>query len=117
MSRIVIAEDDEAMREFLAQALIRQGHAVEAVSNGSEALEAIEGCDLLLADIRMPGIDGISLARCVARDHPKLAIVFVTGFANEIRRECGLGQLHLEVLTKPFQLDELVDVVDRMLAA
>ena len=47
MSRILIAEDDEAMREFLTQVLIRQGHTVKAVSNGAEALKTMNGYDLL----------------------------------------------------------------------
>ena len=51
MSRILIAEDDEAMREFLTQVLIRQGHTVKAVSNGAEALKTMNGYDLLLSDM------------------------------------------------------------------
>ncbi len=117
MSKILIAEDDEAMREFLTQVLIRQGHTVKAVSNGAEALKTLGDCDLLVSDIHMPGIDGISLVRCVARDHPGLAVLFVTGYANELKREREFDRMRLEVLYKPFKLNELVDVVDRMLVA
>lgn len=117
MSKIVIAEDDDAMREFLAQALARRGHSVSTASNGAEALEAIEGCDLLLTDVRMPGVDGVTLARCVAREHPETAVIFVTGFANELQREPYLESLKLDILPKPFKLNELVQAVDRMLAA
>ena len=117
MSKIVIAEDDDAMREFLAQALSRRGHSVSTASNGAEALRAIEGCDLLLTDVRMPGVDGVSLARCVASEYPETAVIFVTGFANEVRHEPSLDSLKLDVLSKPFQLNDLVQAVDRMLAA
>ena len=117
MSKILIAEDDEAMREFITQVLIRQGHSVKAVSNGAEALKTMNGYDLLLSDIRMPGIDGVSLARCVARDHPNLAILFVTEYASEVKWETDFESVRLEVLPKPFKLAELIDVVDRMLAA
>lgn len=120
MSKILIAEDDDAMREFLAQALSRQGYTIVAVTNGADALEAMdaaESCDLLLADIRMPGVDGISLARCARRDYPDVPIVFVTGFANEIMSEIDFEPTRVEILPKPFQLNELVSVVDRVLAA
>ena len=117
MSKIVIAEDDDAMREFLAQALSRRGHSVSTASNGAEALRAIEGCDLLLTDVRMPGVDGVSLARCVASEYPETAVIFVTGFAHEVRHEPSLDNLKLDVLSKPFQLNDLVQAVDRMLAA
>ncbi|MGB0555090.1 MAG: response regulator [Alphaproteobacteria bacterium] len=53
--------------------MIRQGHTVKAVSNGAEALKTMNGYGFLLSDIRMPGIDGVSLARCVARNYPHLA--------------------------------------------
>ena len=120
MSRILIAEDDDAMRAFLEQALTRQGYEVTAVANGADALEvmsAVEGCDLLLSDIRMPGVDGISLARCARRAHPGVPIVFVTGFAGELLSEFDFDRDRMEVLPKPFQLNELVSVVDRVLAA
>lgn len=120
MPKILIAEDDDAMREFLTQALSRQGYAITAVANGADALDAMsdaEECDLLLADIRMPGIDGISLARCARRDFPKIPIVFVTGFANEIRSEMDFARNSVEILPKPLRLAELVTVVDRVLAA
>ena len=65
----------------------------------------------------MSEINGVSLVRCVARDHPNLAILFVTGYASEVKRESEFDCVRLEVLHKPFKLAELVDVVDRMLVA
>ena len=117
MSKILIAEDDEAMREFLTQMLLRQGHTVKAVSNGADALKALGGYDLLLSDIRTPVINGVSLVRCVARDHPNLAILFVTGYVSEVKRESEFDFVRPEVLPKRFKLAESVDVVDRMLVA
>ena len=117
MSKNLIAEGDEAMREFITQVLLPQGHTVKAVSNGAEALKTFGGYDLLLSDIHMPGVDGVSLARCVGHDHPNLAIHFQTGYASEVKRGAEFDCVRLKVLPKPFKLAELVDVVDRLLVA
>lgn len=118
MARILIAEDDDAMREFLAQALERHGHGVTAVTDGAVALHAMarNDFDLLIADIRMPGVDGISLARCTRRDHPGMPILFVTGYVGEILDERDFRSPKVDILPKPFRLNELVDTVSRMLA-
>lgn len=117
MANILVAEDDDAMREFLAQALERQGHAVTAVSGGADALNSMaqHGFDLLVADIRMPGVDGISLARCARHDHPGVPILFVTGYAGEVLAERDFRSPRVDILPKPFRLNELVDTVSRIL--
>ena len=67
MARILLAEDDDSMRDFLAKALNRAGHDVDAVADGEEGLDALGEApgayELLLTDIVMPGVDGIELAR------------------------------------------------------
>jgi len=119
MAKILIAEDDEAMRVFLAQALERAGHEVETVSNGADALDWIErdDCDLLLADVRMPGVDGISVARCVHLDKRPIPILFITGYAGDVLSARGLDTLGTQILPKPFKLSELVKKVGKVLAA
>src|SRR3546814_8114227 len=70
MAQILLAEDDASMREFLAKALRNAGHHVVAVGDGLDAMESLDGfrADLLLADVVMPGLDGIELARRAAKD-------------------------------------------------
>ena len=65
MAHILLAEDDESLRKFLAAALVRAGHAVSDFGDGSEAYDCLKGFqfDLLLTDIVMPGMDGIELAK------------------------------------------------------
>src|SRR3546814_3988624 len=69
MAQILLAEDDASMREFLAKALRNAGHHVVAVGDGLDAMESLDGfrADLLLADVVMPGLDGIELARRAAK--------------------------------------------------
>ncbi len=118
MAHILIAEDDESMRRVLARALSEAGHRVRAVGDGLEAAERLaeDEFDLLLADVVMPGMDGIELARRAAADHPGLRIMFITGFAAVALRHRDVSN-RARVLSKPFHLRDLVAEVDRMLAA
>lgn len=118
MARILIAEDDESMRRFLARALVEAGHRVQAVGDGLEAAERLaeHEFDLLLADVVMPGMDGIELARRAAADNPRLRIMFITGFAAVALRHRDVAP-QARILSKPFHLRDLVAEVDRMMAA
>ena len=111
MARILVAEDEEALRGFVRRALADAGHDVIAVADGAEALDLInrtpEKFDLLLADIKMPVMDGIALALAVARDDPDLIILLMTGYADQRERAHGLDALIHDVITKPFTLAEL----------
>lgn len=119
MARILLAEDDASMRQFLAAALTRAGHVVEAVEDGEKAYAVVRDGrhDLLLADIVMPGMDGIELARRAAEVAPTLKIMFITGFAAiAMKHRYHVGP-RAQILSKPFHLRDLVDQVDRLLSA
>ena len=115
MIRILLAEDDGSMREYLARALERQGYAVTAVDRGTAALPLIEqqSFDLLLTDIVMPEMDGIELAQRAAAIQPAMRVMFITGFAA-VALKTGQTQPQAKVLSKPFHLRDLVLEVDRM---
>jgi two-component system, cell cycle response regulator CpdR len=119
MARILIAEDDESMRRFLASALGRVGHEVDSVGDGLSAEFAVKAkpYDLLIADIVMPGIDGIELARRATVLRPSLRVMFITGFAAVALKAREMAPRESKVLSKPFHLRDLVVEVDRMLAA
>jgi two-component system, cell cycle response regulator CpdR len=119
MARILLAEDDDNMPAFLSLASDRAGHQVSAVGDGEAAL-ALAGdsdFDLLLADVVMPGIDGIELARRVSALLPELRIMFITGFAAVALNQPGFARRQPRVLAKPFHLRQLVDEVDKVLTA
>jgi CheY-like chemotaxis protein len=106
MARILIAEDEDAIRGLIARALLQDGHDVVTANDGGEALDAIEreqgAFDLLLTDIRMPVMDGIALALATARDHPDVTILLMTGYADQRERASNLSALIHDVITKPF---------------
>ncbi|MFQ5959652.1 MAG: response regulator [Alphaproteobacteria bacterium] len=119
MARILLAEDDESMRGFLAGALSRAGHEVTAVSDGLDAVPLLERIDfdLLLADIVMPGMDGIDLAKRASREIPGLKVMLITGFAAVAIEARSMIAPRAKVLSKPFHLRALVDEVDKLLVA
>jgi two-component system, cell cycle response regulator CpdR len=118
-SRILLAEDDDSMRGFLERALSRAGHQVIAFDNGKEALDRLmdEPFSLLLTDIVMPRMDGIELARRASEIDPTLKIMFITGFAAVTLNNDTAAPKDARVLSKPFHLKDLVQEVDRLLAA
>jgi two-component system cell cycle response regulator CpdR len=115
MVRILLAEDDNSMREYLARALERVGYAVVSVDRGTAALPLLEAekFDLLLTDIVMPEMDGIELAQRASVLAPEMRVMFITGFAA-VALKTGVTQPQAKVLSKPFHLRELVAEVDRM---
>lgn len=115
MIRILLAEDDDSMRQYLARALEKSGYEVVAVDRGTAALPLIENehFDLLLTDIVMPEMDGIELAQHVAQSSPSTRVMFITGFAAVTLR-AGRVAPEAKVLSKPFHLRDLVLEVDRI---
>ena len=118
MPRILLAEDDDSLRGFLARALERAGYEVTACADGEEAAAHLgEAWDLLLTDIVMPGMDGIEVARQAAAIHPNLRIMFITGFAAVALAAGSQAPAGAKVLSKPIHLREIVSEVERMIAA
>lgn len=115
MIRILLAEDDTSMREYLTRALEKVGYAVTSVDRGTAALALIQSeiFDLLLTDIVMPEMDGIELAQHAGKIAPNMRVMFITGFAA-VALKTGAVQPQAKVLSKPFHLRELVAEVDRL---
>jgi len=121
MARILIAEDEESIRNLVARALRQDGHEVMTANDGAEALDVLTrekgAFELLLTDIRMPVMDGIALALAAARDHPAVTILLMTGYADQRERAHGLDALIHDVLTKPFTLATMRSAVNEALSA
>lgn len=118
MARILIAEDEIAVRTFVSRALEHRGHTTCGVTDGGAAVEALKKSqyDLLLTDIVMPVMDGIALALKVSSDYPALPILMMTGFIKEQQRAHNLDSLIQNVISKPFSLDEICRAVDDALS-
>jgi two-component system cell cycle response regulator CpdR len=117
--RILLAEDDESMRGFLARALERAGYEVISFDNGADAFARLkeEPFTLLLTDIVMPRMDGIELARRASELDPDIKIMFITGFAAVTLNSDVPAPKDARVLSKPFHLRDLVNEIDKLLAS
>lgn len=122
MATILLAEDDAPMRGFLKLALEKAGHTVVDRADGISALDALRTLgpfDLLLADIVMPGLDGIALSHEAVQVAPDLKVMFITGFAAVAMNHPQLENVAAtapRVMSKPFHLKDLVAQVEQMLA-
>lgn len=117
--RILLAEDDDSMRAFLARALERAGYDVISYDNGADAYQRLkeEPFTLLLTDIVMPRMDGIELARRASALDPDLKIMFITGFAAVTLNNEVQTPKDARVLSKPFHLKDLVNEIEKLLAS
>ena len=115
MARILIAEDDDVIRELAVRALSEDGHELTVTANGAAALVALGrqggAFDLLLTDVKMPKVDGIALALEAGRLHPDIAIMLMTGYADQRERAHSLDALVHDVITKPFTVDQIKGAV------
>jgi two-component system cell cycle response regulator CpdR len=121
MAKILIAEDDEAVRDLVARALNEDGHELTVAADGAAALDALGrhngDFDLLLTDVKMPVLDGIALALAAGRDHPDVAIMLMTGYADQ--RECthDLDALVHDIIAEPFSVEQIKGAVREALVA
>ena len=121
MAHILVVDDDHSVRSFTARALALDGHEVEQADDGDLALERIAersgGYDLVVSDIRMPAMDGITMARNAVKDFPALRILLMTGYAEQRERAAGIDKIVIDVVSKPFTLADIRSAVNTALVA
>jgi len=108
--RVIIAEDERAVRESLSRALTLEGYSVTAVSDGAQALEAMraEPADVLLLDVMMPVVDGLTACRVLRSEKNCVPILLLTARTETSDRVAGLDAGADDYLPKPFALAELL---------
>jgi DNA-binding response OmpR family regulator len=111
MARILLAEDDAATRDLVQRALSMDGHEVIVTQDGAEALEKLQAeparVDLLITDVQMPSLDGVALVEKGLAVAPKLRVVMMSGFADELGRADHLKAKISRIITKPFTLEQI----------
>ncbi len=119
MARILITEDEDSLRRFVARALMMDGHETVEAGDGAEGLDALLAgpFDLLLSDIRMPVMDGIELAHQAHAACPGIKILLMTGYAEQRERADDLSAKIVDVVSKPFSLPDIRKAVAAALAA
>jgi two-component system response regulator MprA len=116
-ARVLVAEDDRAVRESLVRALQLEGYTVVAANNGAEALDAVRQAepDVLLLDVSMPLVDGLTVCRVLRSEDNRLPVLMLTARTETSDRVAGLDAGADDYLSKPFDLDELLARVRALL--
>jgi two-component system, cell cycle sensor histidine kinase and response regulator CckA len=114
--KILFVDDDALARKVVARQLAALGHEVTPVSSGPEALDSLDDeVELLISDVRMPGMEGPELARRAREQRPDIPILFITGFADH-RLLRAMEGLNCHMLPKPFDRKQLSAAVDEAVA-
>lgn len=120
MARILLAEDDAATRDLVQRALGLDGHEVVVTQDGAEALEYLRATaappDMLISDVQMPGVDGIALVEASLKVAPRLRVLLMSGFADELGRAEHLRSKIARIISKPFTLEQIRTAVKGVLA-
>ena len=113
MSFILIVDDELSMREFLKILLEKDGHTVEMVAEASTALKsaATKNFDLVISDIRMPGMSGLDLLAELKDNKPNLPVILITAFASPDDAVSAMKNGAFDYITKPFKIDEIKRVI------
>lgn len=120
MAKILLADDDAAVRDLVSRALTSEGHSVHVTQDGLEALDYLtanlKAVDLLVTDVDMPQLDGLSLAEKALGLNPALGIVLMSGFSDQLDRAAGLKAKRLASIPKPFTLEQIKVMVRSLLS-
>ena len=112
--KVLIVEDDEIIREFLADSLEMKGYEARWVANGALAMVELEKArfDLVLSDVRMPEIDGVKLSHMVKERWPQIPVVLITGVHAKERDAILERSAAVACLPKPLRIQHLCDVLE-----
>lgn len=114
MFQILVVDDERSMRDFLKILLTKEGHQVITAPNGEEGLEYVQNteCDLVITDIRMPGMDGLELLESIKEHSPDLPVIMITAFASPNDAVQAMKHGAFDYISKPFNVDEIKSVIE-----
>ncbi len=117
LANILVIDDEEVMRDSCKQILSRQGHHVKLAENGYQGLELLKekSFDLVILDLKMPGIDGMEVLEKIKESSPETAVVVITGYATVESAVEAMRRGAYDFLPKPFTPEEFRLIIERAL--
>jgi len=114
MASVLIVDDERSMRDFLKILLEKEGHEVSTANSGASALETLNkhSFDVIVSDIRMPGMTGIQLLETVKEQSPELPVILITAFASPDDAVLAMKNGAFDYISKPFNVDEIKSVIE-----
>jgi two-component system, NtrC family, response regulator PilR len=116
---VLVVDDSQDLTEVVAEYLGIYGYTVYTASNGNEALECLKNREIriVVSDIHMPGMDGLTLMGEIKARYPGLPVILITGFSVSEARKIALGKGADAFVAKPFRMKELKDVLESFYTA
>jgi two-component system response regulator AtoC len=114
---ILVVDDDPGVRFALTEVLGERGHRVVTAASGHEALGKLEGVDVVVTDLAMPGMDGLELVSRIAERDPALPVILVTAHGSDQMVRIAQGRGARGCLCKPFDIDEIAIAIERARAS
>jgi DNA-binding NtrC family response regulator len=117
-ARLIVADDEESMRFYLKRSLSRRGYEVETFESGDQAIEGCEArrFDVAVVDLKMPGADGIEVLSRIRAADPEALVIIMTAYGTIRSAVDAMRQGAFDYITKPFEIDELLLLIERALA-
>jgi two-component system cell cycle sensor histidine kinase/response regulator CckA len=115
---ILLVEDEDAVRLFGARALRNKGYTVIEARSGEQAMEVLNGGEpiqVLISDVVMPGMDGVTLARFVRMERPAIKVILISGYSEDVARDGIDPDAGIHFLPKPFSLKQLAGAVKQVM--
>jgi DNA-binding NtrC family response regulator len=115
--RILVVDDEEQMRELLAKVLERKGYQVSVCGDGTEALALLERepADLVITDVRMPGLNGMEALRAIKELNPEIVVLIMTAFGSIDQAVQAVKEGAYDYINKPFKIDEILLTIEKAL--
>lgn len=116
MTTVLLVDDEPGVRFALTEVLHDSGYRVICASSGAEALAALDGVDVVVTDLAMPGMDGLELVSQIAARTPALPVILLTAHGSEHMVRIASSRGACGCLSKPFDIDEIGRVIEHALA-
>lgn len=113
VTTVLLVDDEPGVRFALSEVLLDHGYRVISAGSGAEALASLEGVDVVVTDLSMPGMDGLELLSQISARAPKLPVILLTAHGSEALVRIASSRGACGCLSKPFDIDEIARVVER----
>lgn len=115
LKKVLVVDDERPIRELLKRVLVKEGYEVLTASDGKQALQRIEEVrpNLVLMDIRMPGVDGLEVLEQIKSRYPKIEVVMITGFGTKELALRSMKTGALDFMSKPFNISRVREIVKK----
>jgi DNA-binding NtrC family response regulator len=115
--RILVVDDEEQMRDLLVKVLERKGYQVSICGNGADALDFLERepADLVVTDVRMPGLSGMEALRAIKELNPEILVIIMTAFGSIDQAVQAVKEGAYDYINKPFKIDEMLLTIEKAL--